>query len=212
MVQITRYDCDLHCHTTRSDGNDSPRQLLDNAASLGLKAVAITDHDIDPPRAINIDGENVDIKSYAKNKGLDLILGYEFSCDTYNDEVHILGFCLNWDNPLIKQEINNVQNSKIKAYQALCQAVTKTGVAIDYEKEILNYTGADGEMSARKPEEVQKKHIFDLMAAKGFFPSWQEAKQFVKSKDNFNIKREKINPLAAIELIHACGGLAVLAH
>ena len=40
-----KYPCDLHCHTTRSDGNDTPGQLINIASSMGLKAIAIIDHE-----------------------------------------------------------------------------------------------------------------------------------------------------------------------
>ena len=39
-----RYPCDMHCHTVRSDGNDTPQELIDNAAEVGLYAVAFPGH------------------------------------------------------------------------------------------------------------------------------------------------------------------------
>ena len=54
MPPSPRYPCDLHCHTTRSDGNDTPSELIDSAVAAGLHAVAITDHDVDPPRTIDL--------------------------------------------------------------------------------------------------------------------------------------------------------------
>ena len=50
------------------------------------------------------------------------------------------------------------------------------------------------------------------MAAKGFTQSWNEAKNLVQGDPELNVKRRKIDPVAAIELIHRCGGVAVLAH
>ena len=49
------YPVDLHTHSTRSDGADTPKELIDNAAARGLKVLAITDHDIRPPEKIQID-------------------------------------------------------------------------------------------------------------------------------------------------------------
>ena len=48
------YPVDLHCHSTRSDGADTPQELIDHAAALGMKILAITDHDIRPPKEILI--------------------------------------------------------------------------------------------------------------------------------------------------------------
>ena len=41
-----RYECDLHCHTTRSDGSDTPQELILNAEKAGVKVLAVTDHDV----------------------------------------------------------------------------------------------------------------------------------------------------------------------
>ncbi len=36
---------DLHCHSSASDGSDSPTELVRRAAKVGLRALALTDHD-----------------------------------------------------------------------------------------------------------------------------------------------------------------------
>ncbi|MCL5985099.1 MAG: PHP domain-containing protein [Actinobacteria bacterium] len=209
---MKRYECDLHCHSTRSDGNDSPKELIDNAASLGMRAIAIVDHDIDPPLVIALDdGREIDILSYAKGKGLELILGYEFSCDTNVDDVHIIGYRCEWRSKLIQDEVQAAEDSKVYAYRDLCEVLTRYGMPIDYENEVLTYT-QDGEVKHRLPKEVQRKHIFELMAQKGYTRSWDEAKILVRDDPRLNVKRKKIDPIRAIGVIHGSSGIAVLAH
>ena len=58
-METKHYAVDLHCHTTRSDGADTPRELIDHAAARGLKVIAITDHDICPPEEIMDGSESV---------------------------------------------------------------------------------------------------------------------------------------------------------
>ncbi len=207
-----KYECDLHCHTTRSDGNDPPEELILNASWVGMKAVAITDHDINPPLYIENNSKKKKIKDFAKGLGLDLILGYEFSCDTFVEDVHIIGYELDWNNGLVQEEVNRAKNSKIEAYRKLCETLTGQGMPVDYQKEILKYRNGSGRKKTRQPEEVQKKHIFELMARKGYAESWSKAKLMVRDTPALNIKREKISPVKAISLIKECGGLAVLAH
>ncbi len=201
----TKYDADLHCHTVRSDGNDTPEELIAKAANLNMAAIAIVDHDISPSQPLIL-------KKLAKKLKMDLIFGYEFSCDTFVDDVHIIGYELDWNNQLVKQEEERAKQSKSDAYKKLCRILAKKGIFIDFESEILTYKDLSGKTCHRNPDEVQKKHIFELMAQKGYFDSWEKAKLFIKYNPELNIKREKINPLLAINIIKGAGGLAVLAH
>ena len=212
MSHNINYECDLHAHTIRSDGKDTPKEIIDKAIDIGLKAVAITDHDTPPPSFINVNGKNINPKEYAKNHELNLILGYEFSTDTYVDDVHILGYELDWDNKLLKEEVKRAKESKSKAYRKLCELLTEKGMPINYDEEILKYTDKSGKLKNRKPVEVEKKFIFEKMVEKGFANSWEEAKILVKNDEDLSIRRPKIDPIDAINLIHKCGGIAVLAH
>ncbi|NLC52972.1 MAG: PHP domain-containing protein [Firmicutes bacterium] len=207
-----RYECDLHCHTNRSDGNNTPKELICRAVKLGMKAIAITDHDIVPPETVTVNGETIDICSYAKQKGLVLLRGYEFSTDTYVNDVHILGYELDWSNAAVQAEMERARLSKSEAYRKLCNILTSKGMPIDYDQEILRYTDASGVTHERGPEEVQRKFIFEKMAEKGYAESWGAAKIMVQNDPELNVRREKIDPLRAIALIHSCGGLAFLAH
>lgn len=208
-----RFPCDLHSHTVRSDGNDTPAELIDHAARIGLHALGITDHDIGPPTTIQqSDGTAVDAVTYAAGRGLKLVLGYEFSCDTHVDDVHICGYGLDWSSPDLAAEVEAARRSKSAAYEELCRRLTTMGMAIDWEADILHYTGADGKPAMRDPEEVQRKHVFEAIAARGHTKTWSEAKLLVRDNPDLNVPRRKIDPRAAIALIHRCGGLAVLAH
>ncbi|MHB8280445.1 MAG: PHP domain-containing protein [Candidatus Humimicrobiaceae bacterium] len=200
-----QYECDLHCHTMRSDGNDTPEELVKKAAALKMRAVAIVDHDIMPERP-------PDIKRFAESLGLVLVMGCEFSCDSYVDDVHIIGYELDWKNPLVLEEEEKAKLSKSEAYRDLCDLLSEKGMPIDYENEILQHIDIWGNLQNRKPQDVQRKHIFELMAAKGYFASWEKAKLAVRDNPGFNIRRRKINPLKAIEIIKQAGGLSVLAH
>jgi 3',5'-nucleoside bisphosphate phosphatase len=206
------YPCDLHCHTTRSDGNDTPRELIDNAAARGLRVLAITDHDVPPPETIEVDDTEVAALEYARGRGIRLLLGCEYSCDTWVDDVHICGYQLDWRRPEVLAEVAAAERSKSRAYEELCEKLTARGMPIDWEKDILCYRKPDGSLAQRNPEDVQRKHVFETMAAKGFTRSWNEAKILVQGDPDLNVKRRKIDPVAAIEMIHACGGVAILAH
>lgn len=208
-----RYPCDMHCHTVRSDGNDTPQELIDNAAAAGLYAVAITDHDIEPPRELTLDdGATVACGAYAARRGVRLVLGYEFSCDTHVDDVHICGYGVDWRHPDLLAEVAAAKRSKSEAYEELCRRLTAMGMPLDWENDLLHYTRPDGTPATREPDEVQRKHVFEAMAARGHAKTWSDAKLLVRDDPRLNIPRRKIEPREAIALIRRLGGLAVLAH
>lgn len=206
------YECDLHCHTTRSDGNDSPGRLITKASELGMKAIGMVDHDIGPVLNITHEGKRVEIKQFARGLELDLVQGDEFSCDSNVDDVHIIGYELDWSCDRFKQEVQRAKQSKVDAYHKLCEVLTKEGMPIDYQQDILNYQDVDGNRQQRLPEEVQRKHIFEAMAKKGYAQSWSQAKLMVRDNPGLNVKRNKVSPLEAIYIIKSCRGIAVLAH
>jgi predicted metal-dependent phosphoesterase TrpH len=209
-----RYPCDLHCHTVRSDGNDTPQELIDSAVRCGLHAVAITDHDIPPPLQLEPPGGGPAVASvtYAAARGIRLILGYEFSCDTHVDDVHICGYGLDWEHPDLQAEVAAAKRSKSEAYEELCRRLTAMGMPVDWEADVLQHTLPGGTRGRREPDEVQRKHIFEAMAACGHTATWSEAKLLVRDNPELNVPRRKIDPREAIALIHRCGGVAILAH
>ena len=208
-----RYPCDMHCHTVRSDGNDTPQELIDNAARAGLYALAITDHDIPPPVRLELtDGTETGAVEYAAHRGVRLLLGYEFSCDSQVDDVHICGYGLDWHHPDLVAEVAAAKRSKADAYEELCRRLTARGMPVDWHSDILHYTRPDGTPGVRDPDEVQRKQIFEAMASRGHAKTWSDAKILVRDDPELNVARRKIDPVSAIELIHRAGGIAVLAH
>lgn len=196
MQKKANYPCDMHTHTLRSDGNDTPLELLRSAVKAGLDAVAITDHDTPPP----LESE---LWEYAEKSGITYIPGYEFSCDTWVDDVHICGYAMDWEHPDLKEEISRARNSKSEAYKKLCEILTEKGMEINWERDILN---------GRTAEEVERKHIFETIADKGYCPTWSDAKIMVRDDPELNVKRRKIDSTATIRLIHTCKGIAILSH
>ena len=73
------YSCDLHTHTNHSDGRKTPKEVIDEAAEVGLKVLAITDHDVIPPEFIDTEDGPVSVTEYARKKGIICIQGIEIS-------------------------------------------------------------------------------------------------------------------------------------
>ena len=198
------FSVDLHAHTTRSDGNDSPAELLENAAAIGMKVIAMTDHDVLPPDDIVKNGATLSVGEYADELGIGVMRGIEVSCDTSVDDVHIVGFGCDWHSPALQWLPEIAVASKKKSYRLLVERLCAAGMKLDWS-DLL-------EGGTRKEDSIQKKHIFELIANKGYAPSWQAAKIMVRDNPEYDVKREKPDPVKTIESLHAAGGIAILAH
>lgn len=201
-----KYTCDLHTHTIRSDGNDTYSEIIDKAADIGLKVMAITDHDLIPEEHIAYQGRKISTVKYGRLKGIHVILGAEFSCDPFVEDVHIIGMGCAWDDPLFKKIQYEMQQSKIKGYQQTVENLSAHGMKITWE-DILS-TG----LTKRAPEEVQGKHIFECMANLGYVDNWYEGKKLVLNNPDLHVKREKVDPVKVMQMIHETGGVSILAH
>lgn len=201
---LANYECDLHGHTNRSDGVDSPKEFIDHAVERGLKVAAITDHDIKPPVWIEVDGKKVSPVDYARSKGLKLILGIEISCETYVDDTHLVCFGCDWDAPYFEELAQFTADSKINGYKELVEYLNRNNMPLTWQ-EVLENNG-----HPVTEENVQKKMIFELMARKGYMESWSQAKIFVKN--NIEIKRKKPDAVSVIQKIHELGGIVIAAH
>ena len=75
---------DIHCHTAFSDGTETPATLAEQSKALGLKGVAISDHDTTAgwPEA----------EAAAHRVGLPLLCGTEITATDENVSVHMLGY------------------------------------------------------------------------------------------------------------------------
>lgn len=198
--------CDLHMHTNRSDGSDTPKELIDNAAKLEMAVIAITDHDIRPPETVPTEKGDVDINEYARFKGMHLLRGIEISCETDIEDTHIVGFGCDWNAPYFRELEASVADSKVGSYKRLVDALNENGIAVGWQ-EVLDNNGSP------VPEEaVQKKMLFELIARKGYVKSWNEAKQMIKNTPRYQINREKPSAASAIRAIRETGGVSVLAH
>ena len=144
------YLVDLHTHSTRSDGADTPQQLIDHAAALGMKVIAITDHDIRPPKEIQVAaagtgngtlsekadaGESVpvDAVDYARAKGLQLLRGIEISCETTAEDCHLVCLGCDWEDPFFDDLERAVVESKIGSYRELVRRLDADGMHMTWE-------------------------------------------------------------------------------
>ncbi|MEA3464875.1 MAG: PHP domain-containing protein [Thermodesulfobacteriota bacterium] len=188
---------DLHMHSCCSDGVYSPEELVDKAASAGVVALAVCDHD-------NIDGVNA-AREAGNRRGVQVISGVELSCvwGDYQD-IHLLGYGFDSDYQPLRLALAGFQEFRAERNKLIVDKInallTGKGVAL------LNFE----QVRARADGAVGRPHIAMELIAGGHVKTMDEA--FSQYLVPCNIPK-RFSPIdEAIQLIKAAGGIAVLAH
>lgn len=194
-----KFRADLHCHTTCSDGTETPSQVIDLASTYDLQGLAITDHD-------TIDAYQEAIP-YAKQKKVDLISGIEFSASHRESSVHILGYSFNLNSPSIRNLCQRHQKRRAKRNQAILDLLDYHGMPLAQDDFPEGYASEVPHHSIGRP------HIAIAMIKKGYVKSVQEAFQhYIGEGKCCYTKGESLSVDETIEVIHQAQGLAVIAH
>jgi 3',5'-nucleoside bisphosphate phosphatase len=88
---------DLHTHSIKSDGSDTPTELLENAAAAGLDVVALTDHDTAAGWS--------EAAEAAERVGVRLVRGIEFSTTNEGRGQHLLGYNLDPNHAAVRSQV-----------------------------------------------------------------------------------------------------------
>jgi predicted metal-dependent phosphoesterase TrpH len=186
---------DLHLHTTHSDGSYSTREVMTFAKQAGVTALSITDHDIvaGVPEALAIGAE----------LGIEAIPGVEISSRQGDSELHILGYFLNWTDPLLGKRLASLRDSRHSRNPKIVQRLNELGIDISYD-EVRALAGT---------ESVGRPHIARVLMEKKFVNSAKEAfdRYLANGRPAF-IDRELPEPVEAVRWILEAGGVPVLAH
>ena len=188
--------CDLHNHSTFSDGTDTPAELLAIAEKAGLGAIALTDH--------NTVAGLPEFLAAAEGKNVRAIAGTEFSTDYRGTELHILGLFLRPEHfASITDLLEDYRRKKEQSNLDLVDKLNAAGYAIDYAK-IKNSTPKG---------QVNRALIAAELTHLGYTESIQDAfKKLLSPKRGFYTPPTRPNPFETIKFIKSLGAVAVLAH
>ncbi|WP_392565322.1 PHP domain-containing protein [Utexia brackfieldae] len=188
---------DLHSHTTASDGLLSPTQLVQRAVANGVDVLAITDHD-----SINgIEEARAAISHF--QLPLTLINGVEISTNWRNYDIHIVGLNIDTTHDGLTNFLNNQAQLRVQRAIEISDKLAKIGIANVYEH-ALQY--AQGDI-------VSRAHLARYLVDIGLVKDIGKAfKQYLGKGKKAYIAPGWQSIEAAIAIIHAAGGQAVLAH
>lgn len=212
---------DLHVHSTRSDGTYTPTQLVDYAMEKSLTAFALTDHDtVDGlEEAVSyaeklcqksaapdtVIGERL-VPKYENQRPLpvpEVIPGIEFSTEYQGQDVHILGYYIDYHQKSFLERLQEFVDSRTLRNQKMCRLLQEAGIRITYEALLSEF-----------PDSViTRAHYAKYLLKHGYIKSMKEAfDRYVGDRCPCYVPREKVTPVQAVQLILDAGGIPVLAH
>lgn len=185
---------DLHIHTTASDGSESPAGVVRRAKALGLRAIAITDHDTVAgwPEA----------QEAAAGSFLVVVPGVEINTDYNGREVHVLGYYPRLD-PEFVGLLKDRAEARLRRVVRMVERLNALGIAVSV---------ADV-MARARGESVGRPHVAAALVAAGAAADVQDAfDRFIGHGAPAYVPREKLHPAEAVQWIRRAGGVPVLAH
>ena len=189
---------DLHAHTTRSDGTDSPTQLVERAAALGVDVLGLTDHD-------TFDGWAEAVA--ALPPGMTLVPGVEVSAVWHEPEfrigVHILGYLPDPTDPALSGALARLRDSRDRRARIMVDRLVEAGYPITWSQVCEH--AAHGA--------VGRPHIARALVDASVVDSVSSAfAELLNSASPYYVHKDDIPALEAVALIGAAGGVSALAH
>lgn len=188
--------CDLHVHSTFSDGTYMPTELIDAAVDAGLSAVALCDHN-------TVDGVPTFLKA-AEGKPIEAIAGAEFSVEYDGGEVHLLGLFIEphyFDE--IRTRMEAADARKEESNLALIASLARAGLPLDYEK--IKRSTPKGR--------VNRANVAREMKEMGYVSSVEEAfERYLAPNGGHYVPPARIGFWEMLEYLTGIGAVPVLAH
>lgn len=190
------FKADLHCHSSFSDGSDSPENLIELAREKGLGGLSITDHDTI--------GAYEQAMPYARSKNFPLLPGIEFSAMYKGEPIHILGYGYSLKSEAILQLCEKHRLRRMDRNRKILQRLKGYGISID-EGELLETP------TARKT--IGRPHIALVLMKRGIVESFKEAFDLYLGEGKKAYEPGlSISVEETVKAIHQGRGKAILAH
>lgn len=196
MTTGRRARADLHLHTTCSDGRLTPTELVQLVVDRGIEVMALTDHD-------TTQGMEEALAAARRYPQLRLIPGVELSTDVPGNEVHVLGYFIDYQDEDFQRFLARFRDSRMNRAQRMVEKLATLGIHIDWQR-VKEIAGAGA---------VGRPHVAQAILEKGYISSIAEAfDRFIGRTGPAYVEREKMTPAEAVTLAAKVGGLPVLAH
>ncbi|MGB2600121.1 MAG: PHP domain-containing protein, partial [Candidatus Omnitrophota bacterium] len=182
-------------HTVYSDGTYTPEEVVQKAAELNLKAIAITDHDC-------VDGISPAIDA-SKATDIEVIPGIEISAVKDDVEIHVLGYFIDWRNASLTELLNKMQAGRVERMRKMVGLLQDAGLDISIDKVL--------ESSSKGT--IGRLHLARIMEEEGLVSDTKEAfDKYIGNGKPCHARHKRLDYTKAIDMIKDAGGVPVLAH
>ena len=187
---------DLHLHTTVSDGRLTPSDLVKYTAEQGLEVIAVSDHDI-------TDGLDEAYATAQEYPHMTIIPAIELSTDVPGDEVHMLGYFIDYEDNEFQAILNKFREGRLDRGELMVGKLAEYGMNIEWER-VLEIAGEGS---------VGRPHVALALVEKGYFKEPKDAfDEYLCNGGLAYIERKKMTPVQGIHMLAKVGGAAVIAH
>lgn len=186
---------DLHSHSIRSDGTDTPAEVVAHAAAAGLDLIALTDHDTSEGWA--------QARTAGERLGVQVLTGIEISTTRDHASLHVLGYLLDPTAELIAAEMERSRVSRTTRAQRMVDLLAQ-----DYPitwQDVVEHVGPGAT--------IGRPHIADALVAAGSFAHRDDAfASVLHHRSPYHVTHYAPDVAVAVRAIGEAGGVAVLAH
>jgi predicted metal-dependent phosphoesterase TrpH len=187
---------DLHTHSNRSDGTESPGELVRRAHAEGIDVLALTDHDTKAGWQ--------EAAEAAESTGVTLVRGIEVSCTFVGYGVHLLAYLPDPTYPPLADELRRVLDGRNSRLPATLGRLRDLGIDID----VADVRAVAGETAA-----MGRPHVADALVALGVVADRNEAfDRYLGPQGPAYVHRYAADLETMIGTVADAGGVTVLAH
>ena len=192
----TSVKVDLHLHTIQSDGNLSPAELVKLASEKNLEIISITDHDITA-------GLAEAYESIKDNPHLTLIPGVELSTDIPGNEIHMLGYYMDYSDLFFQKTLERFRDGRVDRARQMVRKLEKLGMPIDWDR-VVEIAGEGA---------IGRPHIAAALVESGYVEYPKDAfDKYIGRNGIAYVERVRVTPVEAVEILVKNGAMPVMAH
>lgn len=189
---------DLHMHSTYSDGELTPKELIEKCINKNIKHISITDHD-------TLEG-NIEVLKIVKDYNIKYTTGIELSAKVDHGRMHILGYNIDIYNKELNDKMATLRNNSLYSIISLLHQI-KADYDIRFKTEdILDMLNANHNLGRPDLAKLLIKYNYASYTQEAFdkylIPAYEKTRKTAKG----------INYKECIELIKNANGIPVLAH